>query len=92
MRLWLKGEKEGAVEVFLDTLPGFPDNVHLSKPDGNFYIGLPGVILLQSSQAVTWWVVGYFLETDTFHYGTKQYQNYKSATLFTSFVNWHQSL
>ncbi|CAM6099296.1 unnamed protein product [Calypogeia fissa] len=40
-RYWLKGDKEGTVDTFIDGLPGFPDNVWRSEQDGNFYIGLP---------------------------------------------------
>ncbi|KAL3701510.1 hypothetical protein R1sor_019532 [Riccia sorocarpa] len=38
LRLWLKGEKEGTLEVFLTGLPGYPDNVKFH--DGKFYVGI----------------------------------------------------
>ncbi|KAL3701507.1 hypothetical protein R1sor_019529 [Riccia sorocarpa] len=38
MRLWLKGEKEGTLEVFLTGFPGYPDNVKYH--DGKFFIGI----------------------------------------------------
>ena len=38
-RLWLKGDKAGQKETFVDNLPGSPDNIHLA-PDGSFWIAL----------------------------------------------------
>jgi sugar lactone lactonase YvrE len=38
-RLWLTGEKAGAAEVFLDNLPGFPDNLDGNRR-GSFWIAL----------------------------------------------------
>ncbi|AXQ30262.1 SMP-30/gluconolactonase/LRE family protein [Solimonas sp. K1W22B-7] len=32
-RLWLKGEKAGTVEVLIDNLPGFPDNLSFNGSD-----------------------------------------------------------
>ncbi|BBM98476.1 protein MpMpSTR1 [Marchantia polymorpha subsp. ruderalis] len=40
MRFWLKGENKGTMDVFLDGLPGFPDNV--KHQDGKFYVGIAG--------------------------------------------------
>ncbi|KAG6547583.1 hypothetical protein Mapa_011032 [Marchantia paleacea] len=40
MRLWLRGENKGTMEVFLAGLPGFPDNVKYH--DGKFYVGILG--------------------------------------------------
>ena len=40
-RYWLKGEKAGTHEVFLDELPGFPDNI-TEAADGGFWLALPG--------------------------------------------------
>ncbi|CAM0908998.1 unnamed protein product [Alopecurus aequalis] len=37
--LWLKGDKVGQVETFIDNLPGCPDNIRLA-PDGSFWIAL----------------------------------------------------
>ncbi|XP_039144515.1 protein STRICTOSIDINE SYNTHASE-LIKE 4-like [Dioscorea cayenensis subsp. rotundata] len=39
MRYWLKGELEGKLDVFIDNLPGAPDNINLA-PDGSFWIAL----------------------------------------------------
>ncbi|KAJ0987494.1 hypothetical protein J5N97_005850 [Dioscorea zingiberensis] len=39
LRYWLKGDLEGKVDVFIDNLPGGPDNVNLA-PDGSFWIAL----------------------------------------------------
>uniref|UniRef100_A0A1I7YK21 Str_synth domain-containing protein n=1 Tax=Steinernema glaseri TaxID=37863 RepID=A0A1I7YK21_9BILA len=41
-RVYLSGEKKGQREVFLENLPGIPDNVRLSD-DGTFWIALAGV-------------------------------------------------
>jgi adipocyte plasma membrane-associated protein len=30
-RYWLKGPKQGSSEVFVDGLPGIPDNIHLNS-------------------------------------------------------------
>uniref|UniRef100_A0ACD6AFS9 Uncharacterized protein n=1 Tax=Avena sativa TaxID=4498 RepID=A0ACD6AFS9_AVESA len=38
-KLWLKGDKDGNTETFIDNLPGSPDNIHLA-PDGSFWIAL----------------------------------------------------
>ena len=40
-RYWLRGEKAGTHEVFIDRLPGFPDNI-TEAPDGGFWLALPG--------------------------------------------------
>ena len=40
-RYWLLGEKAGTHEVFIDRLPGFPDNI-TEAPDGGFWLALPG--------------------------------------------------
>lgn len=39
LRYWLVGAKQGQVEVVIDNLPGFPDNISRSL-DGGYYIGL----------------------------------------------------
>ncbi|KAK1313314.1 Strictosidine synthase 1 [Acorus calamus] len=39
LRYWLKGEVKGKAEVFIDNLPGGPDNINLA-PDGSFWIAL----------------------------------------------------
>ncbi|XP_019172183.1 PREDICTED: protein STRICTOSIDINE SYNTHASE-LIKE 6-like isoform X1 [Ipomoea nil] len=38
-RLYLKGEKKGSVDVFIENLPGMPDNIRYDG-DGLFWIGL----------------------------------------------------
>ncbi|XP_072971668.1 protein STRICTOSIDINE SYNTHASE-LIKE 4-like isoform X2 [Typha angustifolia] len=39
LKYWLKGDQQGEVEVFIDNLPGGPDNINLA-PDGSFWIAL----------------------------------------------------
>ncbi|MCE8545350.1 SMP-30/gluconolactonase/LRE family protein [Ruegeria pomeroyi] len=36
-RLWLKGEKAGQTEVFLENLPGYPDNLE-AQGDGTYWL------------------------------------------------------
>lgn len=38
LRYWLKGPKKGTSEVFMDNLPGFPNNLSRST-SGNFWLG-----------------------------------------------------
>ncbi|EFJ19634.1 hypothetical protein SELMODRAFT_110343 [Selaginella moellendorffii] len=38
-KYWLRGEKMGSIENFLDNLPAFPDNIHINA-GGNFWIAL----------------------------------------------------
>jgi sugar lactone lactonase YvrE len=38
-KLWLAGERQGDVDIIIDNIPGFPDNIH-SGHDGRFWIGL----------------------------------------------------
>lgn len=38
-RYWIKGPREGSHEVFIDNLPGYPDNI-TRTPDGTFLVGL----------------------------------------------------
>jgi sugar lactone lactonase YvrE len=38
-RYWLKGERKGTHDVFVDGLPGYPDNI-TRTPDGRFLVGL----------------------------------------------------
>lgn len=38
-RYWLKGEKAGRSDVFIDNLPGFPDNISATR-DGRFWLAL----------------------------------------------------
>ncbi|PKA52329.1 Strictosidine synthase 1 [Apostasia shenzhenica] len=39
LKHWLRGDLKGTTEVFIDDLPGGPDNVNLA-PDGSFWIAL----------------------------------------------------
>lgn len=38
-RYWLKGDKAGQHDVFIDNLPGFPDNISATR-DGRFWLAL----------------------------------------------------
>ncbi|KAJ4834716.1 hypothetical protein Tsubulata_007671 [Turnera subulata] len=38
-KYWLKGENRGKTEIFIDNLPGAPDNILLA-PDGSYWIAL----------------------------------------------------
>ncbi|KAH7282583.1 hypothetical protein KP509_35G037700 [Ceratopteris richardii] len=38
-KLWLKGPYKGRVDEFIENLPGFPDNIHVTER-GTFWIGL----------------------------------------------------
>ena len=38
LKYWLKGTKKGQSEVFMNNLPGFPNNINKSS-NGNFWIG-----------------------------------------------------
>jgi sugar lactone lactonase YvrE len=40
MRYWLSGERSGTAEVFIDNLPGFPDNINMTG-DGTLWVALP---------------------------------------------------
>jgi sugar lactone lactonase YvrE len=39
-RYWLAGPRAGTEEVFIDNLPGFPDNINLTE-DGRLWVALP---------------------------------------------------
>jgi len=39
-RYWLKGEKAGTSDVFIDNLPGFPDGISAGT-DGTFWLAIP---------------------------------------------------
>lgn len=39
-RVWLRGDKAGTKEPFVENLPGFPDNVSTTE-DGRFWVALP---------------------------------------------------
>jgi sugar lactone lactonase YvrE len=40
LKYWLAGEHAGTSEVFVDNLPGFPDNINLTE-DGRLWVALP---------------------------------------------------
>lgn len=40
MRYWLKGEKAGTSEVFIDNLPGLPDNISYNDQTRRFWLAL----------------------------------------------------
>jgi sugar lactone lactonase YvrE len=39
-RYWLKGERAGTSEIFIDNLPGFPDNIRFNGRD-RFWLAIP---------------------------------------------------
>ncbi|KAK7411861.1 hypothetical protein VNO78_03304 [Psophocarpus tetragonolobus] len=39
LRHWLKGSNKGTTDIFIENLPGAPDNINLA-PDGSFWIAL----------------------------------------------------
>lgn len=39
-RYWLKGDKAGTSDIFIDSLPGFPDGIS-SGSDGTFWLAIP---------------------------------------------------
>ena len=41
-RYWFDGSKQGTVEVVMDNLPGFPDNINLAS-DGNYWLAIVGM-------------------------------------------------
>ena len=41
-RLYIKGPKLGTSDVFVDNLPGYPDNIK-KNTRGNFYVGMASV-------------------------------------------------
>lgn len=43
LKHWLVGESKGQSEIFIDNLPGGPDNVNLAE-DGSFWIALIEVV------------------------------------------------
>ncbi len=38
-RYWLKGPQAGRAEIFIDNLPGYPDNISIN-PQGNFWLAM----------------------------------------------------
>ena len=49
-RLWLKGEKAGQQDVFIDELPGTPDNIRFDG-ENTFWIAMPSLRASLDSQA-----------------------------------------
>lgn len=41
-RYWLKGEKAGTSDTFVDGLPGFPDNIRTDS-QGNYWLAIPSL-------------------------------------------------
>lgn len=41
-RYWFDGPKEGQLEVVMENLPGYPDNINMSS-DGNYWMSLVGM-------------------------------------------------
>ncbi|WP_339037376.1 SMP-30/gluconolactonase/LRE family protein [Bradyrhizobium symbiodeficiens] len=41
-RYWFVGPKKGDVEIVMDNLPGYPDNINLAS-DGNYWLALVGM-------------------------------------------------
>ena len=41
-RYWFDGPKKGQVEMVIDNLPGFPDNINLAS-DGNYWLAMVGM-------------------------------------------------
>lgn len=39
MKYWVEGDLKGQTEIFIENLPGCPDNINLA-PDGSFWIAL----------------------------------------------------
>lgn len=58
LRYWLQGEKRGQTEIFIENLPGGPDNINLA-PDGSFWIALLQVSIL----CFIFWFVTYLQQT-----------------------------
>lgn len=42
VRYWLEGEKAGSSDIFMEGLPGFPDNIRTDE-DGNYWVALPSL-------------------------------------------------
>ncbi|VFN01783.1 MAG: hypothetical protein BECKG1743D_GA0114223_103085 [Candidatus Kentron sp. G] len=40
VRYWLKGEKAGTRDIFVDNLPGFPDGISANR-QGTFWLAIP---------------------------------------------------
>ncbi|CEF70675.1 Six-bladed beta-propeller, TolB-like domain and Strictosidine synthase, conserved region domain-containing protein [Strongyloides ratti] len=42
-KMYISGDKKGHREIFIENLPGLPDNIRLSKYSKTFYVGLTGI-------------------------------------------------
>lgn len=42
IRYWLEGDKAGTSDVFIDGLPGFPDNIRTDS-EGNYWLAIPSL-------------------------------------------------
>ena len=51
LKYWLKGEDKGKTEIFVENLPGGPDNIKLA-PDGSFWIAL---LQVQKFLSIVYW-------------------------------------
>ncbi|KAL0410402.1 UNVERIFIED_CONTAM: Adipocyte plasma membrane-associated protein [Sesamum latifolium] len=63
LKHWVKGDEKGQTEIFIENLPGAPDNIKLA-PDGSFWIALLEIIpnrlrLVYRSRAFKYLIRGY---------------------------------
>uniref|UniRef100_A0A0N5A0J9 Str_synth domain-containing protein n=1 Tax=Parastrongyloides trichosuri TaxID=131310 RepID=A0A0N5A0J9_PARTI len=42
-KIFINGDKKGTREIFIENLPGLPDNIRLSKYSNTLYVGLTGL-------------------------------------------------
>lgn len=52
-RLWLKGPRAGSAEIFIDNLPGFPDNINLNER-GTVWVPLPSPRVASVDATAPW--------------------------------------
>lgn len=45
-RYYLEGEKKGSIDVFVDGLPGYPDNLRYDG-EGHYWLAIAWVIMFQ---------------------------------------------
>jgi hypothetical protein len=43
LKHWIKGEKLGSTEIFIENLPGGPDNINIAADGRSYWIALLGV-------------------------------------------------
>lgn len=72
-RLWLKGDRAGEREVFVENLPGFPDN--LSRYEETFWIAIPSLRdpLLDAMLPYPWMRRLFAYLPDAFHSRVRRY-------------------